>query len=365
MQSSEAQTDVNAEHMKLLGEMLAKLDANAPDSAFAAWEREFLRYWTPRMLRTFVESNGQRVFIDQDCTLRRDVPTAPLADVDARWRLTDAELAQFYRDGFIGPLTAISPAEMDVFRAELDAELARPSKTFGFQTVRDRHFDMPSMVELFRNPAITERLAQLLGPNLVMWRSQVFPQPPGAPAVTWHQASTYMVENYKRPLLEPADAGRLFQLTVWIAVDEATRENGCMQFVPGTHWSIRTARRGGAEGFFEARFRLEVDPDTEPVVDMELAPGQFVIFTERSVHGSPGNPSARRRMGVNFRAIRPDTVVYRDMTEHTAAHIRQVWSLAEWGVYVLRGRNEPAVNRLAPRADADLNAALPGQLGGP
>lgn len=344
----------NPEHLKLLRALLHKVETQAPADEFAAWEREFLRYWNVRMLKTLVESDGQRVLVDQDCPLRRDVPTEPLADVDPQWRLSPEQLAGFWRDGFLGPLTVISPEEMAKFRDQLDAELARPSPTFGFTTVRDRHFDMPAMVDLFRSPAITERLAQLLGPNLVMWRSQAFPQPPGSPAVTWHQASTYMVETYRKPVLEPVDSGRLFQLTVWIAVDEATRENGCMQFVPGSHWNIRVAERGGDEGFFATRFRLEWDSERDKIVDMPLAPGQCVIFTERGVHGSPGNPSQRRRMGINFRAIIPETKVYRDMTEHSATHLQQTWSLAEWGVYVLRGRNEPAVNRLAPRPDAAL-----------
>ena len=48
-----------------------------------------------------------------------------------------------------------------------------------------------------RVPAITERLAQILGPDLNVWRTQMFHKPPKAPAIQFHQASTFMVEITK------------------------------------------------------------------------------------------------------------------------------------------------------------------------
>ena len=81
-----------------------------------------------------------------------------------------------------------------------------------------------------KHPAITERCAQLLGPDLLVWRSQYFYKGPKSPAIQWHQASTFMVEDYQDPGIFPPDRSEIFQLTVWVAIDDATPERGCLQF---------------------------------------------------------------------------------------------------------------------------------------
>ena len=319
-----------------------------PVERLPAWQQDILRSWTPTMLRVYATSLGTRVFMDQQCTLRRPRKYEPQTEVSDAYRMSEAELKSFYEKGFIGPLTAISPEEMRRFRTALEEELKQPSKAFGHPTVRDRHLDLPLLVDLFRSPAISERLAQILGPDLLLWRSQVFNHVPGTPPVTWHQATSYMSEDYQRPILEPLDKGELFQLTVWIAVDEATRENGCMQFLPGTHWKTHTVKLGGASAFYKASFKLELDINEKDVEWMELKPGQFVIFSERVVHGSPGNRSQNRRMGINFRVVRPTTRVYSGKTSHYAVHFDEKWDLDKWGVIVLRGEDRVGINKIAP-----------------
>ena len=121
------------------------------------------------------------------------------------------------------------------FRDNLVQVLNSESEAFGRQTVRDRHLDASLIMELFQRPTITEPLAQLLGPDLLIWRSQYFNQEPGAPPITWHQASTYMLEDYKRPILEPLNRNELFQLTTWIAIDEAVVETAAYILFAAPH----------------------------------------------------------------------------------------------------------------------------------
>lgn len=319
-----------------------------PKERLPEWQQEILRYWTPSMLKLYATSLGTRFYMDQDCALRRPNSYAPRAVVEGPNRMTEAELKSFYDNGFIGPLTAISPDEMAEFRVALEEELKKPSKAFGQVTVRDRHLDLPLLVDLFRASAISDRLAQILGPDLLLWRSQVFNHLPGTPPVTWHQATSYMSEDYKIPSLEPVDKTELFQLTVWIAIDHATPENGCMQFLPGTHFKTHTVKLGGDNAFYKAAFRLELDIQEKDIVWMELKPGQFVIFSERVVHGSPGNRSQSRRMGINFRVVRPTTRIYPGKTRHYASHFQQSWDLSNWGVIVYRGEDRASLNKIAP-----------------
>lgn len=325
-----------------------------PPDVFPPKLAAVMKYWTPEMLKLYIRSGGTRVYMDQPCTLADPPSFAPRATVDPAFQFDEATMRSFYQNGFLGPFTAISEDEMGVFREALEAELERESKAFGFKTVRDRHLDLPAIYELFARPAFTERLAQLLGPDLMIWRSQVFNQMPGAPPIAWHQASTYMLEDYKRPILEPADRNTLFQLTTWIAVDNSTVENGCLHFVRGAHRDIKTIRVGGDGGFYAAQFEMEFVPDPKDIVPMELKPGQFVIFTERCVHGSPGNRSQKRRMGINFRTITPSTKVYHGQEKHYAMHLKETYNLEKWGAMMLRGEDRYGYNKVIapPRAAA-------------
>ena len=320
--------------------------------------RNFVQFWTLDMMWVYVRSLGTRAYIDQPCVLPNPPSFAPRAEpADPRNRMSEEEVRSFYERGFAGPYTAISEAEMKELSSLLDEEMERESKAFGRKTVRDRHLDMPELFELFSKDAVADRLAQLLGPDLVIWRSQVFNQMPGAPPITWHQATTYMLEDYQRPILEPKDINRLFQLTTWIAVDEATIENGCLQFIAGTHRGrTRTVKLDGKDGFYAAHFEIDNFQNPE-VVSMQLKPGQFVIFSERTVHGSPGNRSNRRRLGVNFRTVAPSTRIYRDQSEHYAMHLEETWALDKWGVVLLRGQDRFGYNKIIQPPRHELAAA--------
>ena len=103
--------------------------------------------------------------------------------VDPKYQMSTAQIKKFYEDGFIGPLDAFSREEMADFRKDLLAEETTKSETYGFVTPRDRHFEMPRLWNYMKHPAITERLAQLLGPDLNVWRTQIFYKPPKSPAI--------------------------------------------------------------------------------------------------------------------------------------------------------------------------------------
>ena len=103
---------------------------------------------------------------------------------------------------------------------------------------RDRHLEVDTLLNLFKHPALTERCAQLLGPDLLLWRTQFFPKPSGGAGTPLHQASCYLLDNMKAPVVYPPDPSELFQLTCWIALTNATQENGCMTVVKGSQRRI-------------------------------------------------------------------------------------------------------------------------------
>jgi len=232
-------------------------------------------------------------------------------------------------------------------RTRLLRQRGRPSENFGIVTDRDLHLEIPEMLEFLRSPSILEVAAQLLGPDLLTWRSQLFFKDPGGREIQWHQASTYLLEDYLEPVLVPPDRNQLFQLTVWIALGPATKENGCLQFVPGTHDRIRTIRFGGEQGFYKVSFQLEFDHDPALVTTMEMKAGQFVIFSERVIHGSGPNHTNEMRFAMNYRLIPPYVKVYPDQNFHRAMHMGQSYSLEHWGTVLVRGTDPYGYNRRA------------------
>lgn len=326
--------------------------------------RELSRAWDSTMIWTFITTGGKRVWMDQNCTLPDPPSFKPLVQTKSEWQFTEAQIKQFYEDGFIGPITLWTPEEMAEIKKTVANILDTKSPIYpnAKNYLRDRFIDRPDFWQIISAPQLVERLAQLLGPDLLVWRSQIFNKAPGDPEITWHQASTYMAEQRIKATLEPANKNELFQLTTWIAIDDADFGNGCMHFLKGTHrkmWSMLKGGNGyignppelakiigGAGNFAKSTgLTLEVPITEEMIVPMPLKAGQAVIFTERCIHGSPPNTSDRRRFGFVFRTIKPDTKVYRDEHVHEVTYLKESFDLKNWGVMVLRGEDKFKLNK--------------------
>lgn len=333
--------------------------------------RELSKSWDTRMLLTFALSAGKRFYIDQACELPDPPAFEPLVEAPPEFRMTSEQIGNFYRDGFLGPITLFSPEEMAAIRLRLEETIASPSTVYanadGGLALRDRHLDSAELWPIIESPAAVERIAQLLGPDLMLWRSQAFIKQPGAPEITWHQSSVYISEEKVKPVLEPPDRNKLYNLTIWVAVDDSFVENGCMHFLRGTHRKMNTltrgrgpdqsqwpeiARRISGEGRFVAAtdIKLEVDITPEMIVPMPLSAGQCIIFTERCIHGSPPNVSAQRRFGFVYRVCTPDVCVYRGETEHAInSYFKDKFQLKNWGCVMIRGTDTFGRNQMAAR----------------
>jgi len=307
--------------------------------------RSIVTHWHYSMFWMLIKSGVSRAYIDQPCEFKMPEKFESKAEVAPEFQLSEDQLRQFCEDGFIGPFDCFSREEMAEFRLEMLANENTKSKTYGFCTPRDRHFEMPQLWDYMRNPGITDRVAQLLGPDLLCWRSQLFYKGPKSPAIQFHQASTFMVEDYLDPAIFPKDLSEIFQLTVWVAVDDATPENGCLQFVRGTHDRIRTVKFGGEEGFYNAQFSLEFDRDPSRIVTVPAQSGQFIIFAERCIHGSPPNTTDRHRLAFNTRVIPTSIPVYTDKEKYRSVYNGGKYYLKDWGVSVLRGEDRHQLSR--------------------
>ncbi len=329
--------------------------------------RGIRQYWNREMMERFIASRGTELPHDEICTLRTPSPLVPkTTDVAAENRLSTDELAEFYRHGYLKPFKVFEPEEIRDFGRRLLARCDRDSEVYpGGDPHRDRHLEMPEMMRLITHSAITDRLAQLLGPNLITWRSQLFHKPPGNNPVGWHQASTYMFEEeFGKPSVFPPDINDLFMLTVWIPADPSTRENGCLKVdTSSVSQKTRYMRLGGDVGFHAVNYGPCYDVKDEDVHHVEMEPGEVLIFTERAIHGSDANRSDANRMAFNFRVVPTDVQVYHPGKKfHKSSQMNRVYDLKNWRPVVIRGTDTVKKNESVPWTDYAGADPTPGKI---
>jgi non-heme Fe2+,alpha-ketoglutarate-dependent halogenase len=296
--------------------------------------------------------------------------------------LSSEQLAFFRENGYIGPLQVYAPDEMDrVWRAiqrgmldrshaayPLDGSLAATTKTNIVNY--DRHLDIDLLAQHVCHPKIAAWAASILGPDILCWRSEFFPKYPGDEGTDWHQADTFANASGKPQLLWPGESADSFgagTLTVWTAFTDSTRENGCLQIIPGTQHKMNydetkrmdwdgdrvnsMVKDGVPRGFFGYDYRqLQIDPDWKPnesdAFSLVMKKGECVIFWSTLMHASLPNTSTAKdyRMGFATRYVPTSVRVYPG-TDHIDEYGGSI-SLDQWGAVLTSGRDEYHHNKI-------------------
>ena len=325
------------------------------------------KYWNREMMDRYIKSGGTELPHDEMCQLKVPDPLVPKTDdVAPENKLSKEDLEYFYSNGYLKPFKVFSKEEITDFGERLLERCDRPSEVYpGGDPHRDRHLEMPDMMRLIAHPAIVDRCAQLLGPNLLTWRSQLFHKPPGKGPVGWHQATTYMFEEeFGEPSVFPPDLSKLFMLTVWIPADPSTRENGCMKIdTSSTTERTRWMKLGGDVGFHAVNYGPCYHVKEEDVHYIPMEPGEVLIFTERAIHGSDKNVSNGNRMAFNFRVVPTDVQVYYPGKKvHHASQMNMTYDLKNWRPVVIRGEDRVKVNESVPWTDYAGGDPTPGKI---
>ncbi len=275
----------------------------------------------------------------------------------------EADRKTFTERGYIGPFTLWEPEEMTAWWKVQRKALLDPAndavKVFDNPLNYDRHLDIPGLSTLITEPDIVRRFQALIGPDIVCWRTEFFPKNPGDSGTGWHQVETYAIGETSSGMLEATEhsSGVPMELTCWVAFTEATRQNGCMKLIPGSHRQWRydehaplgfngKARDNSFFGYNYDDIKIDKswDPDQEHVDHVEMRPGQFIIFTARCIHGSNPNTSNRQRMGFAIRVVPTHVRVYGGMTEFD--EFGHHFELAKHGCVLVSGGDEFGHNRI-------------------
>lgn len=170
-----------------------------------------------------------------------------------------------------GEVRGITPASDD---QDDDAVLAQ------YLTVQFPHKASPLIRDDFiAHPKIAEILSVLIGPDVKAMQSMLFIKKSGKPGQAWHQ------DEYFIPTRDRSLTG------VWIALDDAVIENGCLWVRPGSHRDgiiYDTAPHHSAE-FDEGSQLVGTRDDTDDGIAVEVKAGDAVIFNGYLHHRSLAN----------------------------------------------------------------------------
>jgi non-heme Fe2+,alpha-ketoglutarate-dependent halogenase len=286
--------------------------------------------------------------------------------------LSEKELQDFNSNGYIGPYKLYEPEEMTTIFKKVRAQLlsrkyAPYEATFDSAIANyDRHLDVSLLSEHICRAEIVDRLRGILGDNVLCWRSEFIPKPPGAEGTDWHQADTFEHASGKPQLVWPDGAEFGGTINVWTAFTEATEENGCLLFIPATqhemHYdeskgltydpvsNLNVVKDGTKRGFNGYDYRaLQKDPNWRPdesqAIPMVMKPGEFIMFRSVLLHASkPNSTTNSPRMGYVARYVPTSVKVYpdTDVINEFGGEI----SLENYGTVVVSGRNLAPGNRV-------------------
>jgi chlorinating enzyme len=244
-----------------------------------------------------------------------------------RWetvRHAAPEQVAFYREqGYLKFGRIFTREEMEALRAHVDEMIAALPEGRRPEEMDVPHFADPWLFRYLTHPRVLDVIADFIGPDIVLWSSHFIAKPKGdGKAVPWHTDGAYWGTR-----LQPMKV-----ITLWLAVDESSVENGCMRVIPGTHKQIAAALDqyesvDQAKNVFGARLKTEFT-DESKAVDLELKVGECHFHDAWTIHGSNPNVSEKRRCGYTMRYMPADV-----------AHTGEGFGARAHRIYLLRGQD--------------------------
>ncbi len=250
----------------------------------------------------------------------RHTPVGPLLDEVAKrdprkYRLSAEQVAFFHERGYLAGVRLLSDDQVEVLRGEL-AELvdpAHPANGLFYEYHSNESPDparvlfhalgawriTPGFHDILWHPAFTVPASQLLGGAVRFWHDQLFCKPARhGGVVAWHQDYSYWTRT------EP-----MAHLTCWIGLDDATRDNGCLQYIPGSHrWQLLPVT--GLAGDMNAIQTVLSDEQKRAFrpVAIELKRGECAFHHPLMVHGSYENSTDLPRRATVINVLRDGVV---------------------------------------------------------
>ena len=224
-------------------------------------------------------------------------------------RLSTEQVDSYTQEGYlIFREPVFAPDKFTRLKTCFEEILADLPEGFSPELMDVPHFTFPQLYEWLFADEVLALVQPFLGDDIALFSSHFISKPGGTgKRVPWHEDSAYW-----KGWLAPMEV-----VTVWLAIDPSTRENGCMMVIPRTH----------GYGFSDYE---PVDPrknvfDTEIIrpqrdesraVPIELQPNQASLHDGRLQHASHANTSPLRRCGYTMRYISTRTRIAQEKIGH-------------------------------------------------
>lgn len=228
-------------------------------------------------------------------------------DTPEEWKqyeLSNEQVEVFNKNGFVSGIKLLDEKQVEKIRNEL-AEIADP-KHPGHELFYEFHSNEstdPSTIlfhalgewriteglhDVLWNPRFLVAASQLLGNVPVrFWHDQIFWKPPKqGGVVAWHQDYSYWTRT--KPIAH---------LTCWCGLDDSTKENGCLQYIAGSHkWGLlpKPVIAGELQGIKDF-LNDEQKKQFENPQYAEVKAGEAIFHHSLTLHGSGENKSNKPR----------------------------------------------------------------------
>lgn len=237
-----------------------------------------------------------------------------LPSTSEEWKrcLLSQDQINFYRDnGYLAGIRILTDKQVETLRAELASLVdgSHPNRHLFYEYHSNESTDpsrvlfhalgawriTPGFHDILWSPAFTVAASQLLDGPVRFWHDQLFCKPARhGGVVSWHQDYSYWTRT--QPLAH---------LTCWIGLDDATVENGCLQYIPGSHhWDLLPIT--GLAGEMDAIRKVLTEEQVaafKPVA-IELKKGECAFHHPRMIHGSSENRTERPRRATVINVFR-------------------------------------------------------------
>jgi len=229
----------------------------------------------------------------------------------SQYSLTADQIEFFHAHGYLAGIRLLNDAQIAVLREELShlTDPNHPAHHLFYEFHSNESTDpsrvlfhalgawriSPAFHDLLWHPAFLVPASQLLGGAVRFWHDQLFCKPAHhGGVVAWHQDYSYWTRT--QPIAH---------LSCWIGLDDSTRENGCVHYVPGSHrWNLLPIT-GLANDMNAIQSVLtgEQKNQFQPAA-IELKAGECSFHHPLMVHGSFENGSEHPRRGTVINVFR-------------------------------------------------------------
>lgn len=220
--------------------------------------------------------------------------------------LTETQWQDFWRDGYMNLGQVLAPEQVSALQQRADdialGHVVNPHVQMQLDTGGEytalpaavKRFDEGTalyrkiqglenddlFLALIQTPVFKEACAEIYGRHspVSIFRAMIMNKPAGQGThLPWHQDGGYVWQLDRDP-----------RVTIWVALDPATRDNGCMEAVRGSHRLGLLSLYGSTVA--EDMVKQHCDPDK--IVTLEVPSGHAIMIHNWLIHRSGVNPSS-------------------------------------------------------------------------